>query len=98
MDDDSFTRIMAGLGEALADAEGEKVPGLRRHVDEIDVAAVRRLSGLSPEAFSTRIGVPLSTLHGWEQGLRRPEGPARILLAMLARNPHIVEETLGSAA
>ena len=29
------------------------------------------------------------------RGLRRaPEGPARILLAMLERNPRIVEETL----
>jgi hypothetical protein len=31
-----------------------------------------------------------------EQGRRAPQGPARILLALLDRNPRIVEETLGS--
>jgi len=41
--------------------------------------------------------VTLSTLRNWEQGHRSPEGPARVLLAMLERNPHVVEETLGVA-
>ena len=31
------------------------------------------------------------------QGRRTPEGPARVLLALLELNPQIVEETLGGA-
>jgi putative transcriptional regulator len=49
---------------------------------------------LDQEAFSSRIGVSTGTLRNWEQGRRNPEGPARVLLAMLARNPRVVEETL----
>lgn len=92
---DSFSRIMQGLQEAVEHARGDEVPGLVLHVPErVDVAAVRRRTGLSQTAFSRRIGVSPATLRNWEQGRRVPEGPARILLAMLERNPRIVEETL----
>src|SRR5262249_26236673 len=89
-------RIMQGLREAAANAKGTRVPGLRLHVpDMIDVTAIRRKTGLSQQAFSARIGVSPGTLRNWEQGRRTPDGPARVLLAMLARNPRLVEETLG---
>lgn len=92
---DSFNRIMQGLQEAVEHASGADVPDLVLHVPKsVDVAAVRHRTGLSQTAFSRRIGVSAATLRNWEQGRRAPEGPARILLAMLERNPRIVEETL----
>jgi len=92
---DSVDRIMQGLQEAVAHARGADVPGLVLHVPQIvDVAMVRRRTGLSQAAFSRRIGVSPATLRNWEQGRRIPEGPARVLLALLDRNPRIVEETL----
>jgi putative transcriptional regulator len=88
-------RIMQGLGEALAHAKGEAIPDLVLHIPaQVDVSAIRRRTGLSQAAFSRRIGVSPATLRNWEQGRRTPEGPARVLLAMLERNPRIVEETL----
>ena len=91
-------RIIQGLREAAAHARGDKVPGQRLHIpQEVDVSAVRRRMGLSQAAFSSRIGVSLGTLRNWEQGRRTPEGPARVLLALLDRNPRIVEETLGGS-
>ena len=89
-------RIMQGLREAAAHAQGKKVPGIRLHVPVVvNVSAVRRRTGLSQAAFSRQIGVSTATLRNWEQGRRAPEGPARVLLAMLSRNPRIVQETLG---
>lgn len=89
-------RIIQGLREAAAHARGDKVPGLRLHIPhKVDVSAVRRRMGLSQAAFSSRIGVSPGTLRNWEQGRRTPQGPARVLLALLDRNPRIVEETLG---
>ena len=92
----AFERIMTGLEEALAHSRGDEVPGLRVHVPEsIDVGSVRARTGLSQAAFAGQIGVPVATLRNWEQGRRAPDGPARVLLAMLERNPQIVRDTLG---
>ncbi len=87
---------MAGLSEALAHAKGEDVPGLQIHhiPATFDVAAIRARTGLSQDAFLARIGVSIGTLRNWGQKRRQPEGPARVLLALLERNPHIVENTL----
>jgi putative transcriptional regulator len=49
-------------------------------------------------AFAKQIGVSVATLRNWEQGRRRPDGPARVLLALLAKDPDIVRRTLAEAA
>lgn len=91
-------RIIQGLREAAAHARDEKVAGLKLHIPRmVDVSAVRRKTGLSQAAFSSRIGVSPGTLRNWEQGRRTPDGPARVLLALLERNPQIVEDMLGGA-
>lgn len=93
---DTFDRIMEGLGEAVRDAVGEKVDGLVVHVPAaLDVHAIRAKTTLSQPAFARSVGVSLSTLRQWEQNRRKPEGAARVLLAMVDRNPRIVLETLG---
>ena len=93
------SRILQGLEEALAHAAGRPASGVVVHVpDRVDVRAIRRSTGLTQTAFADRIGVSVATLRNWEQGRRRPEGPARVLLSVIAGNPRIVEETLGSAA
>lgn len=90
--------VLAGLAEAVAHAKGEDVPGLVVHVpDTLDVAAVRLRTGLTQAAFADRIGVKVATLRNWEQRRREPDGPARVLLAMLDRDPKVVERTLGAA-
>lgn len=92
-------RIMEGLDQALAHAQDASVPGLVVHVPrEVDVAQIRLATGLGQQAFARSIGVSVGTLRNWEQKRRMPEGPARVLLALIERNPRVVEETLGRAA
>lgn len=96
---DSFDRIMSGLGSALAFAEGNPPDGTRVHVPAtLDVAAIRERTGLAQPAFAATIGVKVGTLRNWEQKRREPEGPARVLLALVDKRPQIVTELLGQAA
>ncbi|CAA2102438.1 Antitoxin HigA-2 [Methylobacterium bullatum] len=99
MDDSTFAELTRSLEQAAMHARGETVPGLHIHVPrEIDVVAIRKATDLSQDAFARRIGVAVGTLRNWEQRRRRPEGPARVLLALLQRNPRLVEETFGQSA
>jgi putative transcriptional regulator len=93
----AYDSIRAGLEEALAFAEGNKTKAVVHNIEvpEPDVAAIRAQSGLSQNAFARSIGVAVGTLRGWEQGRRRPEGPARVLLALIAKRPSIVRELVG---
>ena len=99
MKDEEFEGLMASLAEARAYARGEKVPGLRvYHFPAIDIVSIRKQTGATQDVFARQIGVSIATLRNWEQGRRQPEGPARVLLAMLARDPGIVVRTLSEAA
>ena len=64
----------------------------RCEIPTISVAAIRRRTGLSQSAFAASIGVPEGTLINWEQGRRQPPGPAKVLLALLAKKPNLVAE------
>ncbi len=89
--------ILRGARDALAYARGDKSRGRATviHVPErVDVKAVRKRLGLSQAAFAARFGFSLGTLRDWEQERRRPEGPARVLLTVIDREPEAVERAL----
>ena len=64
----------------------------RCEIPTVSVAAIRSKTGLSQSTFAASIGVPKGTLINWEQGRRQPLGPAKVLLALLARKPNLVAE------
>ena len=93
----AFDKIMAGLDDARAYLNGDRA-GFAVHEIAVscpDVVAIRSRTGLSQPAFARSIGIPLGTLKNWEQGRRRPEGPARVLLALIEKRPSIVQDELG---
>jgi len=63
-----------------------------------DVTALRAFVGLSQVDFAKALGISVHTLRGWEQGRRRPDGPAVALLRIAARHPKLIRENLASAA
>jgi putative transcriptional regulator len=93
-------RIIRGLDQAIAWARGEDVPVrvTRVEVPVIDVRAVRRGLKLTQAQFAVKFGFPPATLRNWEQGRTRPDGPARVLLAVIARHPEAVEDVLRKAS
>ena len=63
-----------------------------------DIAALRHFVGLSQSQFAQAMGISVHTLRNWEQGRRRPDGPAIGLLRIAARHPRIIRENVRSAA
>ena len=56
------------------------------------VSETRARMGLSQSEFARLLGVSVRTLQEWEQGRRVPSGPARTLLAIARKNPHLLLE------
>jgi putative transcriptional regulator len=63
-----------------------------------DIAALRKFVGLTQAEFAQAMEISIHTLRNWEQGRRKPEGPALALLRIAARHPRIIRENLASAA
>ncbi len=61
----------------------------RRHEVKLpeNVQRIREHTGLSQSAFAALLGVSMRTLQDWEQGRRKPTGPARALLRVAERHP-----------
>ena len=93
----AYDKVRAGLEDARGYLDGDRAGFVVHDIEapEPDVAAIRGKTGLSQPAFAKSIGVPLGTLKNWEQGRRRPEGSARVLLALIEKRPSIVQEELG---
>ena len=52
-----------------------------------DVKKIRERLHLSQSAFAALMGVSIKTLQEWEQGRRKPSGPASALLRVANRHP-----------
>lgn len=92
---EAFNSIEQGLKEALAHVRGERQATVHEiELPDPDVQAIRARTGLSQSEFARSIGVKKGTLLNWEQRRRSPDGPARVLLALIARDPQIVQRTL----
>lgn len=97
MDKKLFASLKRSLEQAIAFEKGELKPARVTTLLDLvapDVAAIRRKTGLSQEFFARGIGVAVGTLRNWEQGIRKPEGPARVLLHVVEQNPRAVFNTV----
>ena len=90
-------QLLEGMENALAYAEGQEVPGSRTttvEVPMVDIRSLRQRLDLTQRSFAETFGFSVSTVRNWEQGIRRPEKSARLLLAVIDRHPETVRQTL----
>ena len=93
-------RLVAGLNDALAHARGElALPSYTVTVPErVDVAKLRSRLGMSQAAFARAFGLDVTAIHAWEQGRRHPDRAARVLLAVIGKEPQAVMRALSNRA
>jgi len=85
-----FDELLESVREGGAILRGEQTASREFLLDDPDVRSLRESYGLSQPKFAALLGISVGTLRNWEQGRRRPEGSARVLLRIVAKHPDAV--------
>jgi len=91
-----FDKLTQSIKQAGKIKRGNIKASRVTNINPADVRAIRHRLGKSQREFAFMIGVSVATLQNWEQGRRKPEGPAQALLKVAAENPTAVEQALGT--
>ena len=94
MNDSDFQKLCESIKEAGEIKKGLKKPSRTFVHTDPDPKAIRERLDLSQSRFAAIIGVSIRTLQNWEQGHRKPEGPAKALLRVVDRDPEAVFHAL----
>lgn len=90
MKDELFNQLVASVREGGAILRRETKPSRVFAVAGPNVKRIRTNYQLSQNEFAALLGISVKTLRNWEQGRRKPEGPARVLLQVAAKHPSVV--------
>ena len=94
MKDKDFKDLLTGIDQARAIHRGDLKPGRVFNFSPLVVKKIRAKLHKSQTEFAHMIGVSVDTLQNWEQGRRKPEGPALALLRIADVSPEAVMEAL----
>jgi putative transcriptional regulator len=95
MNTDDFNKLTESIRQAGRIKRGTLKPSRATTIEPEDIRSIRHRLGKSQSEFAFMIGISVATLQNWEQGRRKPEGPAQALLKIAAKNPEVVAEALG---
>ena len=94
MNENDFADLVESVKQAGQIRRGERKPSRTFEFSPLDVKEIRMNLRKSQNEFALMIGVSVSTLRNWEQGRRRPEGPARVLLKVASETPEVIMKAL----
>lgn len=89
-----FKDLLTSIDQARKISAGKMKPSRTFKFNPLFVANIRKKLHLSQSKFAYMIGVNVDTLQNWEQGRRKPEGPALALLKVAENNPKAVINAL----
>ena len=81
--------ILEGLRDVKAYKAGKKTLRVHTLKEPAPPKVIRTRLKLSQSAFAGLMGVSLRTVQDWEQGRRRPSGPAIALLRIAEQRPEV---------
>ena len=64
--------------------------------ETVNVKKVRAKLKMSQAEFSLHYGFKAATVRDWEQGRRKPDRAARILLTVIDKEPEVIERVLAT--
>jgi putative transcriptional regulator len=84
--------ILDGIQEVKAYKAGEKTVRVHTLKEPAPPQVIRARLKLSQAAFAGLMGVSLRTVQDWEQGRRKPSGPAAALLRIAEQRPEVFSQ------
>jgi putative transcriptional regulator len=87
MKDELFQELLKSVKQGAAIVKGTLPPSRMFEFPETEVRTLREQFGLSQDKFAHLVGISVGTLRNWEQGRRKPQGPARVLLRVASLHP-----------
>jgi putative transcriptional regulator len=94
MKDKLFEELKKSIEEGGKILKGKKKPSREFKFENPDPKQIRERLGLSQNKFAQLLGISTSTLQNWEQGRRKPDGPAKVLLNVAAKYPDAILNTV----
>ena len=94
MNKELFDNLKTSIKEAGQIRKRRKKPSRRFKFNPLDIKRIRKKLHVSQNEFALMIGVSKSTLQNWEQGRRRPTGPAKALLKVASASPGVLVDAL----
>lgn len=97
MKDDTFGELLGSMKEALEHAEGKRdlrTTALPLPPAPLNGRAVKRVRAslhASQAVFARYLNVSTKLVQAWEANRRVPEGPALVLLHIVAKQPGLIE-------
>ena len=84
--------ILNGIRDVKAYKAGTKVLSVHTLKEPASPQIIRSKLKLSQSAFAGLMGVSLRTIQDWEQGRRKPSGPAIALLRIAEQKPDVFKQ------
>ena len=84
--------ILEGIKEIRQHKKGEIKLKTRHLAEPSPPGKIRQKLKLSQSAFASLMGVSPRTIQDWEQGRRKPQGPAKSLLRIAEQHPEVFTE------
>ena len=94
MKDKGFKELLDSIDQARKIHAGSLKAARVTKFNPVMVRSIRLKLHASQASFAHMIGVSIDTLQNWEQGRRRPNGPALALLKVADINPRAVIKAL----
>ena len=94
MKDAMFAQLLASVSEGGEIMKGNTSPSRTFTLPIPNVKRIRKGYKLSQPQFAALLGISPATLRNWEQGRRKPEGPARVLLQVAAKYPEVLLDSV----
>ena len=90
MDEKLFKELLSSTKEAKEILNKKMSANRTFYIDEPNAKEIRAKFHLTQNEFAKLLNISVATLRNWEQGRRRPEGPARVLLNVANSNPEVL--------